>query len=427
MKTTGRRRFSAVVAAFVATIGLKSTTTDVTCAEAGNNSAVTVNADTISGKISDSKSDTTSENPHTFMIGNQGYSFTPYTKGGLKVTINNIADYSGMIDYVVINKTEGAVKAFDIEGVANFEAGISPSWSYKQFEYDAVKPNEITADVCNNSLKAIVNSVTLTEEQVSKYDVFKDGKIDVRDTIFMCQIMTANPLSYLGTEFTAGEFVDAIGTLAKTADSIKVSVTDDKLSCEAINQSDDKVLPEEFKTYFEDAASFYGIEHYRVAWSDEVIMYAFGIDIYGVRIGEDYPVYQVLPVSPYYEKLMCRQEWIFKEANPEEKFSYVIWRRCQGMGCVYGHWIKHIAVTKEDGDKELYNWFLIPTDADGNDILEFCAGSSILKKEIERDYLYEPITFEDSTANSISSFNLQGVVLGLQSRVKNFADFVGSN
>ena len=175
-------------------------------------------------------SEETSVNPHSFKIGEQGYTFEPCAIDGSEIPVS--IEENTAVAYVIIKKTDDEVRNFNISEVAEYEEGKASEWSYKQFKYDDIHPNDITAESCYDSLKAVVHLIPVSDENICKYDFYRDGLVDVRDTVFMRQIFVANPLNYLSGGITASQLMEKISPYIAENDAIKAVVTNGELVCE---------------------------------------------------------------------------------------------------------------------------------------------------------------------------------------------------
>lgn len=350
-----------------------------------------------------------STNPHSFKVGSKGYSFKAYIEPTEEGAEPQETDDPTLSDYIVLSRCDEPVKDFDIDEAFRYEIFESDTWSYGNFVYDNVNSMDITNDFTNTIMKACVHLVTLTEDDIPKYDIYPDGVLNVADVVIANQIRVSNPLLYLGGEVeTYYLFLMQAVPLASKNEYVKVSINENgNIETEAYGDINTDIPKDSNGDYISDevfaklvgGCQYYGIDNYRLVYSEEPVMYAFGID---TRY-DGYITSQILP-KEYYWKLMNEEEYNVCKDDTEE-YEYVLMSYVfMAAGRMYNKLISTEAISKTWWPEPiLENFYLIPVDENGNDILQCAGGSKLLMDKIAESNLLDPPTFDENGNEIISS------------------------
>lgn len=161
---------------------------------------------------------------HKSNIGEIGISFSPRTSDGEEVLNNEIWNDTKQVDHLIVNKTEKHESALDLEELAGCDL-----YTYKGFEYmyEYYNPDFFTNENCTDIMDIIIHLKELPEDDTKFiYDLYVDGQTDVRDAIFLRQIYTAYPLSYMKIEnFSILMFNRTLLETFEHSESVKVIPT----------------------------------------------------------------------------------------------------------------------------------------------------------------------------------------------------------
>jgi len=140
---------------------------------------------------------------------------------------------------------------------------------------------------------------------------------------------------------------------------------------------------------FIETAEKYGLENYKIVYSEEIIPYAYVIpgSIDGVY---DWGAWQAAPMAdlPY----ICPETYDYLEQNNQVGvYSYTFWRPYEPSGeedefkCYFDCGKQHYEVYNNDPLCFVLAsyWQLIPTDENGNDILKLASDSMVLKNSLK--------------------------------------------
>ena len=393
MKTNSKRRFAVIISAIMV-----ATNVVPTMASASKANDLAAETSTVA------QSDVTATNkelPHSFRIGSKGYSFTAFTNPVDENSEPQEAKDAKHADYIILKEADSNYKDFDLDDVYRCEIGQKFEWTFKNmtFRTQDINVNDVTEDFSKNILQSIVNLKTPTEDEVWTYDMNKDGKINVVDVVCANQIRSAYPLNYLGGELSIQQFMWNVIPLVKTCDYVKVYIDEGEVFCDCYGETKPVKAknPDEFYmsdgdyTHLAYGAYYYGIENYRIVYSEEPIMYAYGFEA-EVDSGA---IYQILPAS-YQKRLMSEYEYSLREEATADNIAFIYFGQWYGaVGCLYDHRLSHYEV-KNGEDIGLANWYLIPVDEQGNDIKQIAAGSQFLRDWIASDGLYNPPVFDEN-------------------------------
>lgn len=397
MKATTRRRFTAFVVAMVSGFSTLSVA-NAAALEIQNNSVTDAGTQA-------TQAQETIDFTHTFRIGNQGFYFKVYDMNGIEISHDEFVDDEKECTLVRFYKTEADTKQLDLLQAYEFECGHVDSWSYRGFEYDNIGISEISPAVSDEIMKSIIHITTLTEEEKSMYDFFKDGQIDVRDVIFANQIITGylNTYTYGWVKtFPSAPMIDFyeefyISGFSKTSDG----------SLSSVIKPGENVIPDSLKYEYESYASKNGIDSYGFHKSSEPIMYSYALT--KVQVDEDGNEYrdfvQILP-KEYCTLLMSDFEYranLDYETMPnEEDYDYVEWHVRFNGCCIYNHPTIHFPRKFDEANYE--DWYMVPRE-NFEDVYKIAGGSEKLEQLLKEDY--DLMLFKESSSETESVSNVE--------------------
>lgn len=324
---------------------------------------------------------------NSFRIGNQGYYFQILDADGDIVLDKNFLNNTITVKSIEIYKTDklDQVKSLDYAQIQDFENGSADSWSYKGYEYKWSADENLTADLANTITRACVHLDDV--DDITTFDTFPDGKLNVADVVFANQLRTAFVPSYIRTtKVTTEQIVEQIAQYDKVTININGNFVD------FVPEGDE--IPEELEDKFIDFASDNQIYSYTFVKSDTPIEYAYGyanqaVDIVGdtEEKGTEDVFYQILPPK-YYKLLMSLAELPYGKLQYGE-FDLIALSMKTQHNCVYSiasataHRY-HFPFTKESGAKSLASWYLVPLDDDENPVYKLAGGCKKLEKYLKK-------------------------------------------
>ena len=324
---------------------------------------------------------------NSFRIGNQGYYFQVLDEDGAIIPDE---DKTTTVKSIEIYKTDklDQVKSLDYEQIQNFENGSADSWSYKGYEYKWSADENLTADLADTIIRACVHLDDA--DDITIFDTFPDGKINVADVVFANQLRTGFIPTYItSAKVTAAQIVEQIAQYDKVTINISGSLVT------FVPEGDE--IPGELEDKFINFASDNQIYSYTFIKSDTPIEYAYGyaeqpMDMVGEaeRKGEENIFYQILP--PKYHRLLMNDTefigWAYYSSVNYGDFDYIAVSMKSKHNCWYTQTTQdehryHFALTKETGAKSFSNWYLVPLDDDENPVYELAGGSRPFAKYLK--------------------------------------------
>ena len=126
-----------------------------------------------------------------------------------------------------------------------------------------------------------------------------------------------------------------------------------------------------------EAAEVYGFKNYKIVYADHIVSYAYVIP---GRDVVNFYAWQAAPIEDL--KKICPETYEYLEEEEQlEFYKYVMWSPTPGEGVRYSNCgNQHYEIYFDDYVKESIAalWQLIPTDENGNDILELGSQSQVL-------------------------------------------------
>lgn len=317
---------------------------------------------------------------NSFRIGNQGYYFQVLDEDGAIIPDE---DKTTTVKSIEIYKTDklDQVKSLDYEQIQNFENGSADSWSYKGYEYKWSADEKLTADLADTIIRACVHLDDV--DDITTFDTFPDGKINVADVVFANQLRTGFIPTYItSAKVTAAQIVEQIANY----DKVTININGDIVSF----VPDGEDISPEMENLFDNFATKYSIYTYVLVKSDTPIEYAYGyteqpVDrVNSVFKGYEETFYQILP--PKYQKLvMDYSELCSKDYSEYGDYDYVAMSTELNSNCIHSmNHRYHFVFTKEAAAKSFAKWYLVPIDDNEEPIYKIAGGCRMLQKNLKQ-------------------------------------------